>query len=159
MTDRLLDIENIGRIGQMFISGDLLRDVLIDPLTCDEDDTDYNIPVFNELKKTLSKIERLNPDLFLAGVLWQRYPANDRMAAPAVVGRRLPAVGWGGWVITDCTPKMAESIKNDVNTSFTHDDGRATYYFPIKTSAGDIAGVLELTEGWDRGPYEKIFTD
>ena len=143
---RVLDIENIGRIGLMFIQGDLLRDVLVDPLTCDEDDTNYDIPVFNELKKALFKTERLNPDIYLCGVLWRIYPANKRMVTPAVVGRSLPRTGAPAWLINDCPPAMAEAMWQDKNVCITRDDGMATWYLPVKTSAGDVVGALELSE-------------
>lgn len=144
---RVLDIENIGRIGQMFIDGDLLKEVVADPLTCDEDDTNYNIPAFNTLKKALSKTERLNPDIYLSGILWQWYPANKRMVAPAVVGRHLPGDFYTApWMINDCPAALAEAMRNDKHTSVIREDGLYTFYFPIKTSAGDVVGALELTE-------------
>jgi hypothetical protein len=164
MRERLLDIENIGRIGLMFINGDLLRDVLIDPYTCDEDDTNYNIPAFNALKAALSKIERMNPDVYMTGVLWQWYPGNRRMAAPAVVGRAHPVTGWKipdpptGWVISDCSDELLDAMQNRNITSIDHADGRRTCYFPVRTSTGDVAGALELTEGGVRGPYERNYT-
>ena len=144
---RVLDIENIGRIGQMFIDGDLLKEVVADPLTCDEDDTNYNISAFNILKKALSKTERLNPDIYLAGILWQWYPANKRMVAPAVVGRHLPGDFYTApWMINDCPSALAEAMRNNKHTCVVREDGFDTFYFPIKTSAGDVVGALELTE-------------
>ena len=154
---RVLDIENIGRIGQMFIDGDLLKIVMADPLTCDEDDTNYNIPAFNELKIALTKIERLNPDIYLAGILWQWYPANKRMVTPAVVGRHLPGdFVTVGWLINDCPPVMLEALQQAKTTVVTRDNGYRTFYFPIKTSAGDVAGVLELTERDCPEHYEQL---
>ena len=144
---RVLDIENIGRIGQMLIDGDLLKDVMADPFTCDEDDINYNIPAFNALKRALSKTERLNPDIYLSGILWQWYPANKRMVAPAVVGRNLPGnYVTVPWMINDCPPLLAECMKKDKMTNLTMENGFSTFYFPIKTSAGDIIGALELNE-------------
>ena len=163
MAERLLDIENIGRIGQMFINGDLLKNLIIDPLTCDEDDTDYDIPAFNKLKAALSKIERMNPDIYITGVIWQWYPANKRMAAPAVVGRVLPVTHWKkadpqtGWMITDCSAPLSEALRQNRNTSAVFEDGRKTYYFPIKTSDGNVTGALELTEGGEPGPFERTY--
>jgi len=156
MSERILDIENIGRIGLMFIDGDLLADVLIDPLTCDEDDTDYNIPAFNELKKALSKIERINPDLYLTGVIWQAYPRNKRMATPAVAGRSLPKTG-SGWMITDCPAPLSDAMREDKITSVT-EGNKKVFYFPIKTSAGRVSGALELAEGNDPGLFERNYT-
>ena len=144
---RVLDIENIGRIGQMFIDGDLLKIVVADPLTYNEDDTNYNIPVFNTLKKALMKTERINPDIYLAGILWQCYPANKRMVAPAVVGKHLPG-DWSSvpWMINDCPEAMTEAMCKDKITTIKREDGRKTCYVPIKASTGDVVGALELTE-------------
>jgi hypothetical protein len=56
-------------------------------------------------------------------------------------------------MITDCPPLMLEAMQEEKPTSITHEDGRHTYYFPIKTSAGDVVGALELTEGWKEGGF------
>jgi len=164
MRERLLDIENIGRIGQMFLDGDLLKKVMIDPFTCDEDDTDYDIPAFNALKAALSKVERMNPDLYLTGALWQWYPTNRRMAAPAVIGKAHPRNGWMrpdppvGWMITDCAPEMLRAMQEGTPTKATDGEGKWTYYFPIKTSAGVVVGALELSDSGKPGPYERNYT-
>ena len=144
MAERALDIENIGRIGQIFIDGDLLKDIFVDRFTWDEDDMNYNIPAFNTLKKTLMKIERLAPELDIYGVIWYWYTANRLMAAPAVAGRNMPKEGW---IITLCDPLLHEAMTRDLNTRKKDEGGGYTYYFPIKTSAGDIVGALQLTEG------------
>jgi len=141
-----LDIKNIGRIGQMFLSGDLLEDVLKNPLTCEEDDFNYNIPAFNELKIALSKIERLNPDLDVSGILWQWYPANKRMVAPAVCGKKLPDVPAPSWMIMDCPAPMRKAMEQDKYVRDDKDGGSTVWYFPIKTSAGDVVGALSLTQ-------------
>jgi len=157
---RALDIENIGRIGQMFLDGDSLKNVMVDPLTCDEDDTNYNIPAFNSLKIALSKIERLNPDIYIAGILWQWYPANKRMVAPVVVGRHLPGdFSSVPWMITDCPPALKEAMQQGKNTSTTREDSLQVYYFPIKTSGGDIVGALELAEKTKPVHYESIYAE
>ena len=156
MPERILDMENIGRIGLMFIDGDLLAKVLKDPYTCDEDDTNYDIPAFNCLKKALMKTERMNPDKYLTGVLWQRYPANKLMASPAVAGKSMP---WKSqsWMITKCAPALYEAMESDKLTSAEFSDGRRTLYFPVKSSSGEIVGALELTEGAKPGAYEKTY--
>ena len=147
MAQRVLDVENIGRIGQMFISGDLLEHILIDRFTCDEDDTDYNIPAFNALKVSLQKIERINPELNITGVIWYWYPANRRMAVPAVAGRSHPSVGW---VISPCDEVLSKTLNNGVDTKFESAEGQITYYFPIRNSADTVVGALELTSGGRR---------
>jgi len=154
MAARLLDIENIGRIGQMFLNGDLLRNILNDRFTCDEDDTDYNADAFNPLKHALSKIERMNPDLEITGVIWYWYPANKRMAVPAIVGKALPKEGW---IISPCDDYLYQTLTTKANTSFTLEDGRQVYYFPINASDGNVVGALALTLGGEVGMYEKRY--
>ena len=157
---RTLDIQNIGRIGQMFIDGDLLQNVMADPLTCDEDDTNYNIPVFNTLKKVLMKIERMNPDIYYSGIIWLWYPANKRMVIPAVVGRHLSAdFSAGPWLINNAPPEMAEAMQSNKNTAAAGSHGHKTYYFPIATAAGDVVGVLDLTERERPQFFEANYTE
>lgn len=151
MVKRMLDIENIGRIGQMFIKGELLEEILIDPYTCDEDDTDYNIPAFNELKAVLMKIERMNPDLFVTGVLWCRYKANRRMAIPVIAGKAHPTVGW---IISPCDESLQIALDEGINTRLELQDGRVTHYFPVRTTTDRIVGALGLTTGERMSPYE-----
>jgi hypothetical protein len=126
--------------------------VLNDPLVLYEDDTDYNIPLFNILKKALMKIERLNPDLDISGTLWQWYPTNKRMASPAVAGKALPKEGWS---ISPCNPSLYKALTEDANTSYTLENGRGVYYFPVKTSAGDMVGALELVDNGRTEKFEK----
>ena len=154
MTDRKLDIENIGRIGQMFLNADILGNILVDRFTCDDDDTDYNIEVFNELKITLMKIERLNPDIYITGAVWYWYPANKKMAAPVIAGRAQAAVGW---VISPCNEALYKCMSEDVNTSTAMPEGKTVHYFPLRDSNCDVIGALELTEGAEYGMFEKHY--
>jgi len=154
MSERKLDIANIGRIGQIFIDGDILPDILMDPFTCDDDNTDYNIEVFNKLKITLMKIERLNPDIYLTGAIWSWYKANKRMATPVIAGRAQPSVGW---VISPCNDELQRTLSEDVETVRNWEDGKTSYYFPIRTSECDVVGALELIAGSEYGPHEKRY--
>ena len=103
-------------------------------------------------------------DLYLTGALWQWYPANKRMAAPAIIGKAHPMAGWKrpdppiGWMITDCTPELLAAMKTGKPTTAAGEDGKRTHYFPIKTSAGDVVGALELSDSGRPGPYERNYT-
>lgn len=143
MTEQLLDIDTIGRIGLMFLDGDLLADVLVDPYTWDDDDTDYNAENFNALKKVLMKLERMNPTQYITGVLWLWYPQNKRMAVPAVAGRVLPDTGHR---IVACTPSMYQALTTG-NRTTEEKEGKLHSYFPIKKACGKVVGVLALTYG------------
>ena len=147
MAERKLDIENIGRIGQMFLNGDLLEVIMADRFTCDEDDTDYNIEAFNALKKSLMKTERMNPDMHVTGVIWYWYPANKRMAVPAVAGKTLPM---SGWTIAPCDDGLYKCLSDGVNTKINLRDDEITHYFPIRNSADSIVGALALAIGGSR---------
>jgi hypothetical protein len=62
-------------------------------------------------------------------------------------------------MITDCPAPMLRAMTEDKVTSLIHEDGRKTCWFPVKTSAGDIVGALELTEGGKPGPYERNYVN
>lgn len=150
MAERLLDIENIGRIGQMLISGDLLTRVLVDDYTWDEDDTRYRFSEFNTLKWALMKTERLNPDICLSGALWLWYRANRRMVVPVIVDQMRPRPGH---VILPGNPALMETLLKGVNTTRTHEDGAQAHYFPIRNSLDAIVGALELTTQPVKRPF------
>lgn len=150
MADRILDIENIGRIGQMLISGDTLSRAMVDDYTWDEDETNYDFAAFNELKWMLMKIERMNPDMYLCGALWIWYRANRRMVIPAIAGKSAPRVGH---VIMPADPALMDTLQNGVNSTCDRGDNSRTYYFPIRNSLDAIVGALELTTQAEIRPY------
>lgn len=152
MANMLLDIDTIARIGLMFIEGDLLARVLVDPYTCDDDDTDYDAEAFNALKKTLMKLERMNPEQEINCVLWQWYPANRLMATPAVAGKALPATGWR---ITPCSAPLYSCLRGAAAVKTILGDGRRTHFYPVKASDDAVVGALEITDSGEMGPYEK----
>lgn len=151
MARRVLDIENIGRIGLMFLDGDLLDKLLIDPFTCDEDDTDYDIPAFNALKRALMKIERMNPDMHIAGDIWISYRANKRMGVPVIAGKQHTDAGW---IIAPLNEYLQKTLNEGINTRRIAPDGNEIWYFPITDTCGRVAGALELRAYRDRAPYE-----
>lgn len=147
----MLDIENIGRIGQMFLDGDSLENLLNDRFTCDDDNIDYKFDLFNQLKISLMKIERINPDYALVGVIWYWYPTNRQMATPVIAGRKHP---YEGWVVSPCKEELTKTLKSGTPTSMKRPDETTSYFWPIKNSDAEIVGALELIEGYPCGLFE-----
>jgi hypothetical protein len=137
---RVLDIDNVARIGLMFIDGDKLEDVLLDKLG----HTDYDFENFNILKKVLMKIEKINPDLDLTAVLWQNRPDNENLVVPVVAGNALPVEGWGR---KNVNPSMKAVFEAGTSQVLKHDGEIASYYYAVKNSNAEIVGVLELLSG------------
>ena len=73
---RRLDIDNVARIGLMFLDGDKFENVMTDKLSLDYDDVNYVYNDFNELKVSMLKLERISPELNISTVLWQLRPDN-----------------------------------------------------------------------------------
>lgn len=140
---RQSDTDNVARIGLMFLDGDLLGNVLKDKFSLDYDDVDYNYEQFTSLKIVLLKIEKINPDLSLIAVLWERRPDNDRLVVPIIVGSQMPGEGGG---ICEAGAEMLQSFDTGERTVKKR-DGFASYYYPVRDSDSDIAGVLELIVG------------
>lgn len=139
---RKLDIENVARIGLMFLDGDKFEDVLLDKLSIDYDDVNYNHEYFSELKGTLLKIEKINPDLNVTGVLWQLRPDNPDLVVPVIVGNAFPEEG-EGWMITPINQEMKMTFKTGVE-QIKKRDNCTSYYYPLRNSNDIIVGVLEL---------------
>jgi hypothetical protein len=130
---------DVGCIALLFIDGDRLENVLLDKFG----HTDYDFDNFNALKKTLMKVERINPSLDLTAVLWQLRPDNPDVALPVVCGNAFPMEGW------QCSRPNAElraAFDGGICT-VKHRDGCGSHYFPVKNSDAQISGVLELLQG------------
>ena len=137
MNTRLqLDIVGVGEVGLLFLKGDLLETVLIDKVG----QMDYVFDEFNELKRTVMKIERLNPTLGIACILWKPTYENSDVAEPLVCGNQLPTEGWG---YSPMNPYMVAAYKGEY-TIFAREDGPTSNYFPIRNSANEIVGFMEL---------------
>ena len=140
MNTRLqLDIAAVGEVGLIFLNGDLLETVLIDKVG----HVDYVFEDFNQLKRVVMKIERLNPSLELACILWKPTYENDEVAEPIVCGNQLPTEGWG---YSPMNGAMIGAYKGE-NTVFAREDGPTSNYFPIRNSANEIVGFMELLSG------------
>lgn len=150
--NRLEDIGEIARIGLMFLDGDRLEDVLRDKYSTDPDDINYNPEIFNDLKITLMKIEKINPELGLGTVLWQLRPDNRDMVVPVIIGSELrhgakivaPFPPVSPWDIQQPNQWMKTVFDTGIESSVTWNDATTSFYFAVRNSDGDITGVLEL---------------
>ena len=140
VTTRLLDPDNIARIGLMFLDGDSFESVLLDRVG----HVDYNFEAFNRCKIPLMKIERMNPDLAVTAVLWQPKLGNPDVMLPLVAGKALPFEGWQFAVINDAMRGAMSGVFGAVRA---RSSACASHYYPIRNSDAEIVGVLELIVG------------
>lgn len=134
-----LDVESVGRIALLFIDGDRLENVLLDKVG----HTDYDFDNFNTLKKSLIKVERINPSLDLTAVLWQLRPDNPDVALPVICGNALPMEGWQG---TRPNAELKAAFEGGCCT-VKQRAGCSSTYLPVKNSDAETVGVLELLHG------------
>ncbi|MDR1440489.1 MAG: hypothetical protein LBJ10_11010 [Clostridiales bacterium] len=134
-----LDIDSVAHIGLLFLDGDSLEGALLDKYG----HTDYDFDKFNACKKSIMKIERMNPSLKLTAALWQKRPDNASMAVPVVAGRALPSEGFAP---SPVSPEM-EAAFSGCSSWAERGTGGASHYYPVKNSDAEIVGVLELLAG------------
>ena len=137
---RVLDIDNVARIGLMYIDGDRLENILIEKLG----HTDYDFVNFNVVKKAVMKLEKINPELALIAEVWQQRADNEDVVVPVVAGRALPIEGSRRRWINQEMKSVFESGSSQI---FKRENDVVSYYYPIKNSDADIVGVLELISG------------
>lgn len=137
---KVLDIDTIARIGLMYINGDKLEDVLLDKYG----HTDYDFDNFNDLKKSIMKLERIDPDLGLTAILWQLRIDNENLVTPVVAGNALPVEGWQRQPVN---PEMKKVFETGSNQIKERNENLYSYYYPVKNSDAEIVGVLELLYG------------
>jgi hypothetical protein len=137
---RILDIDNVARIGLMYIDGDTLEDILVEKLG----HTDYVFENFNIVKKSLMKLEKINPELRLISEIWQRRIDNEDAVFPAVAGRALPIEGSGRRKINR---ELKAVFETGVKQVLDRGNGVTSYYYPVKNSDAEIVGALELISG------------
>ncbi len=140
---RVLDIDNVARIGLMYIDGDKFENVMTDKFSLDYDDVNYIHDDFNELKIALLKLERINPDLDISTVLWQLRPDNSNLAVPVIAGGqgRRPA-----HLITPVNPEMKHVFTTGESAKRVTDEGFISHYYALRDSENRIVGVLEIRE-------------
>jgi hypothetical protein len=147
------DVMEIARIGSLFISGDCLEDVMPPdrkeyPLKVTgggrfalSDEIDFDEDNFNELKKTLLRIERIDPSRSLTSALWIRRPENADLGEVMVAGKGLPSEGYG---IIELWPELIRALSGRPTRLIrAHCE---TIYYPIRNSDEEIVGALELSE-------------
>ena len=136
-----LDVDNVARIGLMYIDGDKLETVLLNKTSASTDDITYDHAQFNELKMALLKLEKINPDLNLSALLWQQRPGNPDVVMPIVVGSALPCEGPDFPFASD---DMKAVFRTGESHSVTKNCGCMAHYYAVRNSDELIAGVLEL---------------
>jgi hypothetical protein len=138
-----LDINNVARIGLMYIDGDKLEEALLDKTSVSTDDITYDHECFNDLKISLMRLERINPDLGVTAILWQRRPGNADVVMPAVVGNALP---YEGPDYPSANEEMKAVFETGESRRFDRGNGYISYYYAVRNSDELIAGVLELLQ-------------
>jgi hypothetical protein len=63
MANMVLDVDNIARIGLMYLDGDKAENVMKDRLSLDYDDVTYDHADFLALKTAMTRMERINPEI------------------------------------------------------------------------------------------------
>ncbi len=144
----------IARIGALFLVGDQLEDVM--PADRREyplrvvnatsvfalgDEVDFDEHNFNELKKTLLRIERIDPRRSPFAALWVRRPEQPTHGEVMVAGSSLPAEGYH---IQPLWPEIERAFSG-LPTRWDSEGG-TTIYYPIRNSDEEIVGVLEVSE-------------
>jgi hypothetical protein len=138
MSTRLqLDLDGVAEVGNIFLNGDFLEEVSIDP---SNHQVDYDFAKFNELKKTVMKLERLNPALDLTCILWKTRADNADIAEPLICGKALPNEGWANAVVN----AEMRSALNGTPAVHTRANGSVSNYYPVYNSDHEIIGFMEL---------------
>ena len=137
---RLLDPDNIARIGLMFIDGDSFESVLLDKLG----HVDYDFDAFNRCKIPLMKIERMNPELEITAILWQPRLVNPDIMVPLVAGKALPFEGWQFAVVND---EMRRALAGEFGAVKRRSHACQSHYYPLRNSDAETVGLLELIVG------------
>ena len=134
-----LDIDSVAQAGLMFLDGDILENVLIDKVG----HVDYDFDRFNRVKEVVMKIEKINPNLSLTAVVWQKKLTNRHLMIPVIAGNSLPLEGWA---YADINDKALEAF-GGVFGAVLKRGGVYSHYYPIRNSLYEIVGVLELFTG------------
>jgi len=142
-------IDEIARIGLLFLDGDAFENVLIDQ----ETHTDYRFEPFTDLRADLLRIERIDPDADLSAILWRSYPGNKYLMEPLVAGSGLPNSGWRR---TYAPAALRLAYQTGAAQVDPQPPKGTAHYYPLRNSDDDIVGVLELLEG--RGYKQDVGT-
>lgn len=146
------EVADVARIGLLFLDGDALEQAQREHASADQDDIDYEYASFNSLKATLLRIERIRPDLRLFAALWQPQAGNPTVVAPVVCGSKKSCgagpIHWPPspapyWVAQPANPDMRKAIHTGEPVLYLWPGG-ASWYYPVRNSDFEIAGLLEL---------------
>jgi hypothetical protein len=135
-----LDIDSVARIGLLYLDGDRLENILLDRYG----HTDYDFENFNAVKKSLIKMEKINPVLDLTAILWQLRPDNDELVVPVVAGNAFPFEGWRRTYING---EMKQVFMTGEKQVKRRSEACSSYYYAVRNSDDEIVGVLELIHG------------
>lgn len=135
-----LDVDSIARTGLLFLNGDSLEEILLDKYG----HVDYDFDKFNDCKKAIMRIERINPDADLCAVLWQLRPDNTEMAVPVAAGASLPLEGWQ---VCPAPQGVTRVLGGESTAVIERGRGIISHYYPVKNSDAEPVGVLELIQG------------
>ena len=148
-----MDVNDVARIGLLFLDGDAFENALIDKTGA----TDYDFDQFNRVKHTLLNIEMIAPELNLAAICWKRYWFDSNAVIPLIAGRSLPVEG--------CKRRLGHASlmsvfeTGEANT-YERASGTTSHYYAFYNSDGEIAGCLELLSGlreWKDVSYLDMF--
>ena len=133
-------VDELARIGLLFLDGDAFETVLIDQ----EDHTDYRFAPFTDLKADLLRIEAIDPDLDVSAILWRVYPGNAYVAEPLIAGSGLPNSGWRR---VFAPLPLRETFRAGTPQVNPQPPKGTAHYYPLRNSNDDVVGVLELLVG------------
>ena len=142
-------VDELARIGLLFLDGDAFETVIIDQ----EDHTDYRFAPFTDLKADLLRIEAMDPDLDVSAILWRVYPGNGYVAEPLIAGSGLPNSGWRR---VFAPVPLREAFRTGMPRAHPQPPKGTSHYYPLRNSNDDIVGVLELLVG--RGYKQDVGT-
>lgn len=170
----LARLAEVGRIGSLFIEGEDVANMLRPECRewTDPDDINFDASVAVPVKKTLLRIEKIDPGIVYHAILWRRRTDDPgkvevmmagSMNSSYSIGKRSNPAIWPE--IQKCLEQGVGVPKTGSNPSWentagfryghvwllAHDSllragGRIISYFqPIRDSREDVAGALELT--------------
>jgi len=135
-----MDMQDIARIGLLFLDGDDVANALIDKVG----HTDYDFNCFNRVKATLMKIEKIDPASGVHAIVWVRYATDGPVVIPLIAGSSLPVEGCKRML---ANPELRAAFDQNIYKVKPRETGIISHYFPFDDSLGDQAGVLELVIG------------
>jgi hypothetical protein len=141
---RMRRLQEVVRLGQLFIEGDMIDQLLTEYgyTWTDPDNIDYNHEPFIAMKKVVMRLERTPVDGGDAFVnIWRRRPDDKTKAEPLLAGMRLSPIGRG---IIEMTKPIRDALVAGKQGVDRRDDGTISIFAPIRDSMDRIAGAIEV---------------